>query len=119
MLKGPLKGCLNMSKKVIAVSYTHLDVYKRQGPIRAVKYISNTRLVSAGNDRTLRLWKTKNDDLKLTSKQQAQEDDDDEVNIEDGKTLAILEGHKAPVVSIDVSDNSRILSCLLYTSRCV
>ncbi|AJU01493.1 Ytm1p [Saccharomyces cerevisiae YJM1388] len=80
------------------------------GPIRAVKYISNTRLVSAGNDRTLRLWKTKNDDLKLTSQQQAQEDDDDEVNIEDGKTLAILEGHKAPVVSIDVSDNSRILS---------
>ena len=80
------------------------------GPIRAVKYISNTRLVSAGNDRTLRLWKTKNDNLKLTSQQQAQEDDDDEVNIEDGKTLAILEGHKAPVVSIDVSDNSRILS---------
>ncbi|CAI4826090.1 ASN_collapsed_G0052330.mRNA.1.CDS.1 [Saccharomyces cerevisiae] len=70
------------------------------GPIRAVKYISNTRLVSAGNDH----------DLKLTSQQQAQEDDDDEVNIEDGKTLAILEGHKAPVVSIDVSDNSRILS---------
>ena len=76
------------------------------GPIRAVKYISNTRLVSAGNDRTLRLWKTKNDDLKTPSF----DDDDEEENIEDGKTLAILEGHSAPVVSIDISDNSRILS---------
>ncbi|QEU60013.1 Ytm1 [Kluyveromyces lactis] len=69
------------------------------GPIRAVHYISSTRLVSAGNDRTLRLWKTKNDDLKSI----------DEEEIEDGKTLAILEGHKAPVVSIDVSKD-RILS---------
>ncbi|CCE89997.1 Ytm1p TDEL_0A06650 [Torulaspora delbrueckii] len=72
------------------------------GPIRAVKYISDTRLVSAGNDRTLRLWKTKHD--------QVVQDDDDEENIEEGKTLAILEGHKAPVVSVDVSNNSRILS---------
>lgn len=74
------------------------------GPIRAVKYISNTRLVSAGNDRTLRLWKTKNDQLG-----NGVVDEDDE-NIEEGKTLAILEGHKAPVVSVDVSNNSRILS---------
>lgn len=69
------------------------------GPIRAVKYISNTRIVSAGNDRSLRLWKTK-DDSTIT----------DEENVEEGKTLAILEGHKAPVVSVDVSNNSRILS---------
>ncbi|AQZ14939.1 YTM1 (YOR272W) [Zygosaccharomyces parabailii] len=68
------------------------------GPVRAVKYVSNTRLVSAGNDRTLRLWKTKND---ITV---------DEETVEEGKTLAILEGHKAPVVSLDISDNSRILS---------
>lgn len=72
------------------------------GPIRAVKYISNTRLVSAGNDRTLRLWKTKNDDLKNNLEQ-------DEDDVEDGKTLAILEGHKAPVVSVDVNAN-RIIS---------
>lgn len=77
------------------------------GPIRAVKVISQTRLVSAGNDRTLRLWKTKNDDLKVVKEAQ---DEDDEEDIEDGKTLAILEGHNAPVVSIDVSTNSRILS---------
>lgn len=72
------------------------------GPIRAVKYISNTRLVSAGNDRTLRLWKTKNDDLKNNLEQ-------DEDDVEDGKTLAILEGHRAPVVSVDVNAN-RIIS---------
>ncbi|CAL9737352.1 ribosome biogenesis protein Ytm1p [Monosporozyma servazzii] len=78
------------------------------GPIRAIKVISSTRIVSSGNDRTLRLWKTKNDDLKAIP--QDIDDEDDEANIEDGKTLAILEGHKAPVVSIDVSNNSRILS---------
>lgn len=78
------------------------------GPIRAIKVISSTRIVSSGNDRTLRLWKTKNDDLKPIP--QDIDDEDDEANIEDGKTLAILEGHKAPVVSIDVSNNSRILS---------
>lgn len=76
------------------------------GPIRAVKYISNTRLVSSGNDRTLRLWKTKNDSLVTAT----DGNDDDDENIEEGKTLAILEGHKAPVVSIDVSNNAKILS---------
>lgn len=69
------------------------------GAVRAIKYISTTRMVSAGNDRTLRLWKTKNDDIKGL----------DEEEVEDGKTLAILEGHKAPVVSIDVA-NDRIVS---------
>ncbi|SCW01724.1 LAFE_0E05864g1_1 [Lachancea fermentati] len=72
------------------------------GPVRAVKFISNTRLVSGANDRTLRLWKTKNDDLK--NNLDAEEDD-----VEDGKTLAILDGHKAPVVALDVSSD-RILS---------
>ncbi|CCC68132.1 hypothetical protein NCAS_0B00480 [Naumovozyma castellii] len=76
------------------------------GPIRAVKFISDTRLVSAGNDRTLRLWKTKNNDSVV----QHFDEEDEEANIEDGKTLAILEGHKAPVVSLDVSNTSRILS---------
>lgn len=89
----------NMSGKVEKQYSGH------SGPIRAVKVISNTRLVSAGNDRTLRLWKTKNESLK-----QIKEQDDDEEDVEDGKTLAILEGHKAPVVSVDVSKDSRILS---------
>ncbi|CAR22807.1 Ytm1p [Lachancea thermotolerans CBS 6340] len=72
------------------------------GAVRAVKYISGTRLVSGANDRTLRLWKTKNDALK--NNLEAEEDD-----VEDGKTLAILEAHKAPVVTLDVSAD-RILS---------
>lgn len=60
------------------------------GSIRAVKWISSTRIVSSGNDRQVRLWKT-NDDI--------------------GTTVAILEGHKAPVVSLDVElKSNRILS---------
>ncbi|KAK6461424.1 ribosome biogenesis protein YTM1 [Scheffersomyces coipomensis] len=71
------------------------------GPIRSVKWISPTRVVSAGNDRQVRLWKTSNDEV-------LEKEDDD---IEDGKTLAILEGHKAPVVSLAVEYKSnRILS---------
>lgn len=80
------------------------------GAIKAVKVISNTRLVSAGNDRTLRLWKTKNEFANTKASVSINDDEDDE-DIEDGKTLAILEGHKAPVVTIDVdTENSRILS---------
>ena len=74
--------------------------------IRAVKCITDTRLVSAGNDRSLRLWKIKgNDGVNIEN------DNDNETDIEEGKTLAILVGHKAPVVSLDVSlKTSRILS---------
>lgn len=68
------------------------------GAIKAVKYISDTRIVSGSLDRTLRLWKT-------AAESESLEDD----NTEEGKTLAILEGHDAAVVSIDVQDN-RILS---------
>ena len=76
--------------------------------VRAVKYISDTRLVSAGNDRSLRLWKTKgNDSVNV----QNENENENEADIEEGKTLAILVGHKAPVVSLDVSlETSRILS---------
>ncbi|AET40610.1 Ytm1p Ecym_6228 [Eremothecium cymbalariae DBVPG len=70
------------------------------GAVRAVKYVSNTRMVSGGNDRTLRLWKTKNDDVKNL---------DEFEDVENAHTLAILEGHKAPVVSIDVR-GEKILS---------
>lgn len=71
------------------------------GPIRAVKWISPTRIVSAGNDRQVRLWKTSYDVLG-----QVAEDEP-----EDGRTLAILEGHKAPVVGLSVhTASSRIMS---------
>ena len=67
--------------------------------VRAVEWISPTRIVSSGNDRQLRLWKISNDDF---------EDDED---TEEGKTLAILEGHKAPVVSLALDHQSnKILS---------
>ncbi|AGO14133.1 AaceriAER337Wp [[Ashbya] aceris (nom. inval.)] len=70
------------------------------GAVRAVKFISSTRLVSGANDRTLRLWKTKNDDVKNM---------DELEGTEEAHTVAILEGHQAPVVSVDVQGD-RILS---------
>ncbi|CCE63904.1 hypothetical protein TPHA_0G00680 [Tetrapisispora phaffii CBS 4417] len=106
LISGSYDGVLRsytMSGKVVKQYAGH------NGAIRAVKYISNTRLVSAGNDRSVRLWKTKNDDLKpLNNDLHDLEDDEDD--IEDGKTLAILEGHNAPVVSLDISSTARILS---------
>lgn len=73
------------------------------GSIRAVKWISPTKIASAGNDRQIRLWKTSGDNV------QEEIHDDDEP--EDGKTLAILEGHKAPIVSLAIEGrSSRILS---------
>ena len=70
-------------------------------PVKAVKWISPTRIVSAGNDRQVRLWKTSYEEII----------DEDEEEIEDGKTLALLEGHKAPVVDLAVdTQTNRILS---------
>lgn len=70
-------------------------------PVRAVHWISPTRVISGGNDRQIRIWKTSADSA----------DSQDDMEIEDGKTLAILEGHKAPVVSLGVDmSGKRILS---------
>ncbi|CAN3475185.1 ribosome biogenesis protein Ytm1p [Diutina catenulata] len=69
--------------------------------VKAVKWISPTRVVTGGNDRQVRLWKI--------GAETAPIDDDDEA--EEGKTLAILEGHTAPVSSLAVETSSnRILS---------
>lgn len=70
------------------------------GAIKAVRYISDTRLVSGGNDHTLSLFKTKSENSK---------DANEVEGTEEAHTLAILEGHSAPVVSIDVH-KGRILS---------
>lgn len=95
---GVIRTYNNAEKKIQKLYSGH------SGPIRSIKCISETRLVSGSNDRTLRLWKTR------LNPNQSNNDDDDE-DVEDGKTLAILEGHKAPVVSIDVSiESSKILS---------
>ncbi|KAI5951242.1 YTM1 [Candida jiufengensis] len=102
ILSGSYDGVVrvyNMSGKVEKQYVGH------SAPIKSVKWISPTRIVSSGNDRQVRLWKTQYEDIV----EQNEDDEDDE--IEDGKTLAILEGHKAPVVDLDVNQASnRILS---------
>lgn len=73
-----------------------------QGIVKDVKFVNPTRIISGGNDRQLRLWK-----LKLGK----DVEDDDEEEGAHGQTVAILEGHKAPVVSVAVDEKSnRILS---------
>lgn len=68
--------------------------------VKAVKWVYAHRIVSAGNDRQIRLWKT---DAKAYGL------DDDEP--ENARTLAILDAHTAPVVGLDVNQKShRILS---------
>lgn len=99
ILSGSYDGIVrtfNMSGKVEKQYAGH------SGPIRAVKWISPTRIVSSGNDRQVRLWKTSHDENVI-----GDEDEDPE----EGKTIAILEGHKAAVVSLAVEYKSnRILS---------
>ncbi|CAI5757289.1 unnamed protein product [Candida verbasci] len=96
ILSGSYDGIVrtyNMSGKVESQYIGH------SAPVKSVKWISPTRIVSSGNDMQLRLWKTSYENIK----------NDDEEEIEDGKTLAILEGHNAPVVNLSVHKN-RILS---------
>ena len=81
ILSGSYDGIVrtyNMSGKVEKQYVGH------SAPVKAVKWISPTRIVSAGNDRQVRLWKTSYEEII----------DEDEEEIEDGKTLALLEGHK-------------------------
>lgn len=80
--------------------------------VKSVKWISETRVVSAGNDRNIFLWKTKNSNAK-----DIHEEDDE---IEEGKTIAILQSHNAPVVSLDVNlKENRILSGAYDNNVCV
>ncbi|KAG7661898.1 YTM1 [[Candida] subhashii] len=100
ILSGSYDGIVrtyNMSGKVQKQYVGH------SAAIKAVKWISPTRMVSAGNDRQVRLWKT-------SQENDIEEEDDDETP-QEGKTLAILEGHKAPVVDLAVEfKTNRILS---------
>ncbi|CCH41046.1 hypothetical protein BN7_583 [Wickerhamomyces ciferrii] len=74
------------------------------GPIKAVGWVSETRVVTGGNDRQIRLWKTS-----AVDSNGIKDIDEDEDEPEEGKTLAILEGHKAAISGLAVNDN-RILS---------
>lgn len=86
----------NMSGQVEKQYVGHL------APVRAVKWVYSNRIVSGGNDRQIRLWRTS-----------AADQDLDEVSEEpeSARTLAILEYHKAPVVGLAVNQSThRILS---------
>lgn len=71
-------------------------------PVRAVRWIYPHRIVSAGNDRQLRLWRT-------AAAAEGAEDDLDDTDAAPGlgRTWAILDGHKAPVVALAVDAASR------------
>ncbi|CAK9436108.1 uncharacterized protein LODBEIA_P06660 [Lodderomyces beijingensis] len=105
ILSGSYDGVVrtyNMSGKVEKQYVGH------SAPVKSVKWISPTRIVSSGNDRQVRLWKTSYEGVKDLNEEG---EEDDEESLEDGKTLAILEGHKAPVVDLAVDHRTkRILS---------
>ncbi|ODV84593.1 hypothetical protein CANARDRAFT_223486 [[Candida] arabinofermentans NRRL YB-2248] len=103
---------LNLKPKILTGSYDGIvRIYNCQGivetqlighsqPIKSVKFISPTRFISAGMDRSIRLWKsgTISDENEIDSTQ-------------DGKTTAILEYHKDLISSLDVNlSTNRILS---------
>lgn len=87
----------NMSGQVEYQYVGHL------APVRAVKWVYPHRIISGGNDRQIRMWKTP-----AVDKTGEIEENDEPTN---AKTLAILDAHKAPVVSLDVNQAThRILS---------
>ncbi|KAH3682909.1 hypothetical protein WICPIJ_006124 [Wickerhamomyces pijperi] len=73
------------------------------GAIKTVAWVSESRVVSGGLDRQIRLWK--HSSAKTEALKTVEEDDEPEA----GKTLAILEGHKAAISQLRVNGN-RILS---------
>ncbi|GEQ71125.1 hypothetical protein JCM33374_g4806 [Metschnikowia sp. JCM 33374] len=112
------RGATLFSPQILAGSYDGVvRTYNMSGqvekqyvghsaPVRAVKWVYANRIVSAGNDRQVRLWKTAGG-----------QEEDDEKDVESpesaefARTLAILDAHKAPVVGLDVNQAShRILS---------
>lgn len=109
-----VRGSVNIAPQILAGGYDGIvRTYNMSGqvekqyvghlaPVRAVKWVYAHRIVSGGNDRQIRLWKTSGAESSL-------DEEDDEP--ESAKTLAILEYHKAPVVDLDVNQSShRILS---------
>lgn len=58
------------------------------GPVKCVRWVLPNRIVSGGNDQQIRLWKTSAAGVPGET--------------EAGKTVAILDGHKAPVVALAV-----------------
>ena len=99
--------------KHLPVSYTHLDVYKRQAEGTAAHALSEHKLRKA---------------LKMRSKKPVSPYDSDEMdNYTDGYVefvLEVIEQAKQicsdPLILIEQRlDFSKYVPCLLYTSRCV
>lgn len=98
--------------KILTGSYDGIvRIYNEQGkvetqlaghqqPVKAVKFIGPTRFVTAGMDRSLRIWRAS-----------AISDEDIDKDTQDGHTIAILDCHSSTVSSLDVEiSSSRILS---------
>ncbi|QPG75174.1 hypothetical protein FOA43_002523 [Brettanomyces nanus] len=71
-----------------------------QQPIKAVKFLSPTRFITSGIDRTIRLWKAG-----------TVSDENLDMDTQNGHTIALLDYHKSTVSSLAVDlGSSRILS---------
>lgn len=69
-------------------------------PVKSVKFISPTRFVTAGMDRTIRLWRSG-----------VISDEDIDKDTQNGSTFALLDYHKSTVSTLDLNlKTNRILS---------
>lgn len=109
------RGSVDMQPQILAGGYDGVvRTYNMAGAVekqyvghlaavKAVKWVYAHRIVSGGNDHQVRLWKT--------GARVGDRDADDDDEPEAARTLAILDGHRAPVVALDVLQSlHRILS---------
>lgn len=105
-------GTLISAPKILTGSYDGIvRIYNASGkvetqltghsqPVKAVKFISPTKFITAGMDRSIRLWRAG-----------AISDEDIDKDTQAGHTFALLDYHKSTVSSLDLhSKTSRILS---------
>lgn len=84
--------------------------------IKDVKWVTKSRIVSCSNDNQLRLFKVKNLHNNIDNNIDNEDDSDDEevLDNKDIKTLAILEGHKYPVVKLAVNNSAKKILSASY-----
>ena len=109
-IKNALQAQMNHEGYSIAVSYTHLDVYKRQGddadPVLHAHLGVDGVLLAGG------------DALAGVGHQDGQEDDGDDAQHGIADDGGLQSGH-AEVLVGEVGKQAQGDDCLLYTSRCV
>lgn len=111
-LPGTDKTSIVTAPKILTGSYDGIvRIYNSSGkvetqltghsqPVKAVKFISPTRFVTAGMDRAIRLWRAG-----------VVSDEDIEKDTQAGHTFALLDYHKSTVSSLDLNlETNRILS---------